>query len=113
VRPEVDERDKWSIDWRNSGCEQGAQWGARSCPHIEPNWPYTVNDAFSALACQVGGTDGSHVRQLIQSDNPAITDTHLFCSCCHLQGKADPTPENEAIKAAMRKFLNQNEWVSL
>jgi hypothetical protein len=67
VPADKDDKDMWSIDWKNSGCEQGAQWGARSCPHIEPNWPYTVNDAFSALACQVGGTDGSYVRQLIRA----------------------------------------------
>jgi hypothetical protein len=53
-RPDVDEKEQWSIDWRSEGCERGAEWGANSCPHLN-KWFYTVNDAFSALACQVSG----------------------------------------------------------
>jgi hypothetical protein len=56
IPPDPNRRDAnlpFSISWNNNGCQDGAAYGAMSCPHAT-FWTFTPSDALFAQACQVG-----------------------------------------------------------
>jgi hypothetical protein len=105
---EPEDSELWSIDWKRVGCKQGAQWGAKSCPHLG-KWFYTVNDAHSAMACQVLPKacrtcfDGRHLQT-------AVAHLQLFsCVCavlflCMRRAKHQPLVRTRRSKLQCASF---------